>query len=70
MTIEVGDTVTLRGNAKFRARVLAVTSWGIVHLDVLDWAGEVGGYRGRDGVLSKTSYPESQLRRQDGGNAQ
>ena len=58
---EVGDLVTLKDNDQFRGTVLAVTGWQIVHLDVSEWAGETGGYRGRDGVLDKTSYPQSRL---------
>jgi len=58
---EVGDTVTLKDNTAFRAKVLAITGWGHVHLEVLEWAGETVGYRGRNGVLSKTSYHKSQL---------
>jgi len=59
--IELGDTVTLKDNEEFRGVIIAITGWGDVHLEVLDWAGETGGYRGRDGVLSKTRYPQSRL---------
>ena len=58
---EPGDTTTLKDNKEFRGRVIAITGCGTVHLEVLEWAGETGGYRGRDGVLNKTRYPQSRL---------
>ena len=59
--IEVGCTVTLKDNEKFRGVVLAVTGWQQVYLKVLNWAGETGGFRGQSGVLDRTVYPQSRL---------
>lgn len=58
---EVGDTVTLKDDRNFRGEVLAISGWGGVFLEVLNWGWQTGGYRGRDGILSKTRYPESRL---------
>jgi len=59
--IEVGDTVTLKDNRKFRGEVRAVSDWGRVFTKVQEWGGETGGFRGQDGVLDMTSYPVTQL---------
>lgn len=59
--LEPGDAVTLKDDRDFRGRVLAVSGWGNVFLDVINWSRQTGGYRGRDGVLNKTRYPKSRL---------
>ena len=60
-TFEPGDTVILKDDHNFRGRVLAVSGRGNVFIEVVDWGFQTGGYRGRNGVLSKTQYPQSRL---------
>ncbi|MBC8445775.1 MAG: hypothetical protein H8D74_01110 [Chloroflexi bacterium] len=58
---EPGDIVTLKDDHDFRGQVLAISGWGDVFLEVAAWGLQTGGYRGQDGVLSKTRYPQGKL---------
>jgi len=63
--IEPGDTVRLKDDRDFRATVDAISGWGLAFLQVINWSHQVGGFRGRDGVLSRTAYPATQLEKVD-----
>lgn len=59
--MRIGDTVTLKDDADFRAIVLAISGWGQVYLQVHEWSFQTGGYRDKRGVLCQTRYPISRL---------